>query len=307
MKELEDTVSKWEIKFTQREDYWRKTFNERLKATFEREGYVADKPKPEIKAQPEYVKAGELRDLNIKQEENVYNKSRIQELESQIREKDKRLKLYEDQFAASERAKLAIPELNGPLRQASFSIKDVQNDEEAKKFAQEAQKIIQALQEIIDDKNKQLERKDKEAQDRREQYLAHKNDDAREIKRLHEALEKATKSQFDRIQTIVPNTSAFTESQNDAHHVLLIEKDRKIDFLQQQLQNAKDQNKDNALNIKKYQLDIDSLRDQLSQEKDKSEQSNLIKEIQKLKNEIKVIFQNLRAELAGMDPDSIVG
>jgi len=239
MKEMEEALSQWELKYAQREDFWRKRYNDQMKLIFAQ----SDESKPKTEKLDTTKGAAYLSDLKGKNDELQTLRNKCQEYEMLLKDKNARIELLEQNLTALEKGRREIPNYTPTANQTISIIRDAQTEEEAKKFAYAAQKTIQTLQDIIDDKNEQLERKDAIIKKLRDEYLAHKNQDAEEIKRLNEALAMAGKDTLDNFRmpqsrTLVESAMVGKISANEVEAIML-EKDRKIELLHRQIEATK--------------------------------------------------------------------
>ena len=135
-----------------------------------------------------------LADAGKSMERDADRRQRLREVEDQLHEKDKRIDMLEKLLA--ERPKTGMSMTQGHMSMEEHPneqmYKDLLKQEENKKFAYAAQKTIQTLQNIIEDKNEQLARKEEIIKKMREEYIAHKTEDAQEIARLSELAIKYT-------------------------------------------------------------------------------------------------------------------
>ena len=176
------------------------------------------------------AKNTELRDL----------KQKIEEYQKLLEDKNDRIKILEESLTKLEqrRSEAAMPYIDN----TKSIIKEAYNDEEAKKFAYAAQKTIQTLHEIVEDKNKQLQRKDEMLKKVREESMLHKNHDAEEIQRLNLQIETLMKEAASGNQapglsrSVVDSAMIGRISANEVEHIML-EKDRKLERLNQEIQN----------------------------------------------------------------------
>ncbi len=183
--------------------------------------------------------ASYLSDLKGKNDELHTLRNKCHEYEMLLKDKNARIEILEQNLTALEKGRREIPSYTPNVNQTTSIIRDAQSEEESKKFAYAAQKTIQTLQDIIDDKNEQLERKDAIIKKLRDEYLAHKNHDAEEIKRLSEAVNNAGRDHLHNFsmpdaRSLVNSAMVGKVSANEVEAIMM-EKDRKIELLHRQI------------------------------------------------------------------------
>jgi len=285
LKDLERDLADWELKYAKREDFWRKRYNDQMKLIFNKTGGDAAE-KTDVKKGADYLNKQRQTKEDTKRAE-----TQAAEYEQILKDKDAKINVLETALAAVQRGKYdASPSKYGDTRSA---LHEVMGDEEAKKFAYAAQKTIQTLQDIIDDKNNQLERKDELIKRMREEYLAHKTQDAEEIKKLSEAVHQGQRT----LTSGLGKSDIHSRSMVDPNVVgkmnagewesIMGEKDRKLEMLVKELNFEKDQKDDLKNRIKDYIIQVEDLKSELAFEKDKLDSNALQKEVNTLKKTVK--------------------
>ena len=117
-------------------------------------------------------------------------RQKVQYMDQKLLDKDSRINLLEK--ALAERPTNIVAAVAEGSAESQY--KELIRQEENKKFAQAAQKTIQTLQGLIEDKNEQLKRKDDMIKKLKDEFLAHKEEDAREIAGLRDQLVKQSNS-----------------------------------------------------------------------------------------------------------------
>ena len=183
--------------------------------------------------------ANYLAEVSVKNEELRNLKSKIEEYQKLLEDKNVRIAVLEETLnKVDQRSQgIAVPR----LETTKSLIKEAYNEEEAKKFAHAAQKTIQTLHEIIEEKNKQIQRKEDMLKKLREESLAHKNVDAEEINRLNQRIEELNRGVTSGFHQPIPTRSMVDSAMMgrvSAGEVeaIMLEKDRKMNLLNRELE-----------------------------------------------------------------------
>jgi len=304
MKLLEEELAAWELKHAQREDFWRKRYNDQMGMIFGKpedgaEGTQVIGFQTQPKKTTTRKDAAYLAEVASKNDELRVLKQKVEEYEKLLEDKNVRIKVLEESLTRLDQRSKDVAE---PRMEATKSlIKEAYNEEEAKKFAHAAQKTIQTLHDIIEDKNKQLHRKDEMLKKLREESLAHKNTDIGEIQRLNQVVEEMNREAANGRPSNVPTRSIVDSamlgrvSANEVEAIML-EKDRRMDLFSKELEGHRREKQEISDKLKEYRIKCENLQSELTIEKTKNEAGKLQKEIESLKKTIKIKDQ----ELAGL-------
>lgn len=258
MKVLEEELASWEVKHAQREDFWRKRYNDQMALIFGKPGDNAgglggDNVPKEVRTRKDAAYLTEVSGKNVELRDL---KQKLEEYQKLVDDKNDRIKILEESLTRLEqrKAESSLPYIDNTKN----IIKEAYNDEEAKKFAYAAQKTIQTLHEIVEDKNKQLQRKDEMLKKIREESMHHKNHDAEEIQRLNLQIETLMKEAANGnnapglSRSVVDSAMIGKISANEVEHIML-EKDRKLERFNQEIQNLFQEKKTLSENLKQVQ------------------------------------------------------
>lgn len=250
-----------------------------------------------------------LADMNKKAEDSADMRQQIRILEEKIQEKDKRIEMLEKMVgqAPSDRPKTTGSVSGGQAQggdQPPYEqmYKDLVKQEENKKFTEAAQKTVKMLQDIIDDKTEQLNRKDEIIKKMREEYITHKEEDAREIARLNELLIRGggagSKAGLD--QSMLRHSQSYDARQIGRMNPseienIFAEKDKQFDALTQQLKEETDRRTQVQGKLREALARLNDLERDYRDDKEKKEPNRLQKEIDFLKRDNKDKEKEIKA------------
>lgn len=304
MKLLEEELAAWELKHAQREDFWRKRYNDQMGMIFGKpeDGAEGTTQIGVLSKEPRKTTARKdvayLAEVATKNDELRSLKHKVEEYEKLLEDKNVRIKVLEESMTKLDQRSKDVAE---PRMEATKSlIKEAYNEEEAKKFAHAAQKTIQTLHDIIEDKNKQLHRKDEMLKKLREESLAHKNTDVGEIHRLNQIVEEMNREAANGRPQHVPTRSMVDSamlgrvSANEVEAIML-EKDRRMELFSKEVEGHRREKQELSDKLREYRIKCEHLQSELTVEKTKNEAGKLQKEIESLKKTIKIKDQELNA------------
>ena len=313
IKNLENELAEWDIKFAKREEFWHKRYQEQVRIVFRtgNKSNVLSVPEKELTLTSEKEKDEEP--LGLGKGLEIYKKAPSQkknvQLEKEIIEKNTEInvlkkKLEESQAKHDDQIKrnqeleeLILTKENdiSTVNKISGHVKTEENE----RLAMAAQKTMQTLQAIISDKNLENERKDRYIDKLKQDFYFQKENDALEIKELYDKLRQQNqefsrqKPNYNASQVmgaasfLTGNISNYQGGIMPDVNNLLNEKDERIDSLQNQLEVELQTKKQLEGNHRKLLEEIEDLKKDLMIEKDKNTPEKFMQEIETLKKLIK--------------------
>eukprot|EP01017_Pseudomicrothorax_dubius_P040838 TRINITY_DN6464_c0_g2_i2.p1 TRINITY_DN6464_c0_g2~~TRINITY_DN6464_c0_g2_i2.p1 ORF type:complete len:635 (-),score=204.55 TRINITY_DN6464_c0_g2_i2:36-1940(-) len=329
VKILEEQVANWELKFAEREDFWRKKHMDALSllnlkadvrsedqdgAILDRQKTIADLENEKLPAQRmnreerprsdklgHATKAAESRPAT--KETRSKDKETLEELRRKYEELDEEYKQKVEEVLNLSK-KINILEKMGPGTRAdeyTRFMKD-QHDQDMKKLADSAKNTIHTLKLVIDDLNQSLRRKDEAIEQLRQETIVQKELDSREIARLANILHEQQNNVIGDIAKVLAtdhmglplNNKVSDVTMKEIYQVLL-DKDIEISKLEKEAKALFQLRVKNEERIKELIRELNEVKAELTEEKNRDDIRRLMKDNEQLQKLMKVKNGELEA------------
>ena len=299
IKNIENELAEWNIKFAKREEFWQKRYNEQVKIVFskadgQQSGSGSDKNSLEKgfdlykrKGPNDKANQGHISEIVQKNTEISVLKKKLEESEGKLEDNLKKIKELEIHMELKE----------NEISTGNNISKNI-NSEETERLTMAAHKTIQTLQGIISDQNEASNRKEKYIEKLKQEFYLQKENDVLEIKELYEQIKQQNQDYSRQKVSQLQGTPSFMSGSRQQQgnipsnmmpeiNKLLNEKDERIETLANQMDIDKKVKKQLETHNMGLLQEIEELKRDMFVEKEKNAPEKFAQEIETLKKLIK--------------------